>query len=146
MKRIYMDHNATTPLREEVLEAVLPYLREEFGNASSLHSFGMRARRAIESAREKVAAALGVQPREIVFTGCGTESDNQAIKGVAFANRGRGEHIVTSRIEHKAVLQTCQYLEKQGFRVTYLPVDQYGVVNPNDVAQAITDRTVLVRL
>jgi cysteine desulfurase len=144
MKRIYMDHNATTPLREEVLEAMLPYLREEFGNASSLHFFGMRARRAIESAREQVAAALGAQPREIVFTGCGTESDNQAIKGVAFANRSRGDHIVTSRIEHKAVLQTCQYLEKQGLRVTYLPVDQYGVVNPNDVAQAITDRTVLV--
>jgi cysteine desulfurase len=144
MKRIYMDHNATTPLREEVLEAMLPYLREEFGNASSLHFFGMRARRAIESAREQVAAALGAQPREIVFTGCGTESDNQAIKGVAFANRSRGDHILTSRIEHKAVLQTCQYLEKQGFRVTYLPVDQYGVVNPNDVAQAITDRTVLV--
>jgi cysteine desulfurase len=144
MKRIYMDHNATTPLREEVLEAMLPYLREEFGNASSLHFFGMRARRAIESAREQVAAALRAQPREIVFTGCGTESDNQAIKGVAFANRSRGDHIVTSRIEHKAVLQTCQYLEKQGLRVTYLPVDQYGVVNPNDVAQAITDRTVLV--
>ena len=144
MKRIYMDHNATTPLREEVLEAMLPYLREEFGNASSLHFFGMRARRAVESAREKVAAALGAQPGEIVFTGCGTESDNQAIKGVAIANRSRGDHIVTSRIEHKAVLQTCQYLEKQGLRVTYLPVDQYGVVNPNDVAQAITDRTVLV--
>ncbi len=139
-----MDHNATTPLREQVLEAMLPYLREEFGNASSLHSFGMRARRAVESAREKVATALGAQPREIIFTGCGTESDNQAIKGVAFANRSKGDHIITSRIEHKAVLQTCQYLEKQGFRVTYLPVDEYGVVNPDDVAQAITDRTVLV--
>jgi len=141
---VYMDHNATTPLREEVLEAMLPYLQEEFGNASSLHSFGMRARRAIEAAREKVAAALGAQPREIIFTGCGTESDNQAIKGMAFANRNKGDHIITSRIEHKAVLQTCQYLEKQGFRVTYLPVDEHGVVNPDDVAQAITDRTVLV--
>jgi len=144
---VYMDHNATTPLREEVLEAMLPYLREEFGNASSLHSFGIRARRAIESAREKVATALGAEPREIVFTGCGTESDNQAIKGVAFANRNNrsgGDHIITSHIEHKAVLQTCQYLEKQGFRVTYLPVDELGLVNPDDVAQAITDRTVLV--
>ena len=144
---VYMDHNATTPLREEVLEAMLPYLQEEFGNASSLHSFGMRARRAVEAAREKVAAALGAQPREIIFTGCGTESDNQAIKGVVFANRNnrrKGDHVITSRIEHQAVLQTCQYLEKQGFRVTYLPVDKYGVVNPDDVAQAITDRTVLV--
>jgi len=143
---IYMDHNATAPLREKVLEAMLPYLREEFGNASSLHSFGIRARRAIETAREKVAAVLGAQPREIIFTGCGTESDNQAIKGVAFANRSKGDHIITSRIEHKAVLQTCQYLEKQGFQVTYLPVDEYGVVNPDDVARAITDQTVLVSI
>jgi cysteine desulfurase len=144
MKRIYMDHNATTPLREEVLEAMLPYLREEFGNASSPHSFGRGARKAVEAAREKVAAALGAQPREIVFTGCGTEADNQAIKGVAFANRGKGDHLVTSRVEHKAVLETCQYLEKQGFRATYLPVDGFGMVSPADVAAAITDRTLLV--
>jgi cysteine desulfurase len=144
MRRIYMDHNATTPLREEVLEAMLPYLRDEYGNASSIHFFGMRARRAIEDTREQVAAALGAQPSEIIFTGCGTEADNQAIKGAAFANRSKGDHIITSRIEHKAVLQTCQYLEKQAFTVTYLPVDQYGMVNPNDVAQAISDRTVLV--
>ncbi len=144
MRRIYMDHNATTPLREEVLEAMLPYLREQFGNASSLHHFGIQARRAVERARETVAAALGAQPREVVFTGCGTESDNQAIKGAAFASRDRGDHIVTSRVEHKAVLQTCQYLEKHGFRVTYLPVDEYGVVSPDDVAQAITAETSLV--
>ena len=144
MKRIYMDHNATTPLREDVLEAMLPYLRGEFGNASSLHYFGIQARRAVEAAREKVATALGAQLREIILTGCGTEADNQAIKGVMFANRGKGDQIITSRIEHKAVLQTCQYLEKQGFRVTYLPVDEYGLVNPDDVAQAITGRTVLV--
>jgi len=144
MKRIYMDHNSTTPLREDVLEVMLPYLRGEFGNASSLHYFGIQARRAVEAAREKVATALGAQLREIIFTGCGTEADNQAIKGVMFANRGKGDHIITSRIEHKAVLQTCQYLEKQGFRVTYLPVDEYGLVNPDDVAQAITGRTVLV--
>jgi cysteine desulfurase len=159
-KRIYMDHNATTPLREEVLEVMLPYLGEQFGNPSSLHAFGIQARRAIERARENVAAALGARPREIVFTGCGTESDNQAIKGVAFANQSRellplpgersphlhwkGDHVITSAIEHKAVLQTCRYLEKQGFQITYLPVDRYGVVNPDDVAQAITDRTLLV--
>jgi cysteine desulfurase len=142
MKRIYMDHNATTPLREKVLEAMLPYLREAFGNASSLHFFGMQARRAVETAREQVAAALGAQPREIMFTGCGTESDNQAIKGIAF--RGKGDHIITSQVEHKAVLQTCQYLEKRGFRVTYLPVDEHGMVNPDDVAGAITDQTILV--
>ncbi|MCX7682427.1 MAG: cysteine desulfurase NifS [Anaerolineae bacterium] len=144
MKRIYMDHNATTPLREEVLDAMLPYLRSEFGNASSVHSWGIRARRAVEAAREQVAAALGAHPREIIFTGCGTEADNQAIKGVAFAHRKRGDHIITSRIEHKAVLETCEYLEKHGFRVTYLPVDAYGMVNPDDVAEAITDRTILV--
>jgi cysteine desulfurase len=143
MKRIYMDHNATTPLREEVLEAMLPYLREEYGNASSLHAFGIQARRAVERAREQIAAALNARPREIVFTGCGTESDNQAIKGVAFANRHKGDHIITSRVEHKAVLQTCEYLERHGFRVTYLPVDEYGVVSPEDVAQAITDQTIL---
>lgn len=144
MKRIYMDHNATTPLREEVLEAMLPYLRDEFGNASSLHAYGIRARKAIEAAREQVAAALGAHPREIIFTGCGTEADNQAIKGVAFANRDKGDHIITSRIEHKAVLETCEYMERRGFRVTYLPVDEYGVVSPDNVAQAITGRTILV--
>jgi cysteine desulfurase len=144
MKHIYMDHNATTPLREEVLQAMLPYLREEYGNASSLHHFGIQARRAVERARESVATALGAKPREIVFTGCGTEADNQAVKGVAFASRDKGDHIITSRVEHKAVLETCQYLEKQGFRVTYLPVDERGAVSPKDVAQAITDQTILV--
>jgi cysteine desulfurase len=144
MKHIYMDHNATTPLREEALVAMLPYLQEEFGNPSSLHSFGRQARKAIETAREQVAVTLGARPREIVFTGCGTESDNQAIKGVAFANRGKGDHVITTQIEHKAVLQACQYLEGQSFRVTYLPVDQYGVVDPGDVARAITGQTVLV--
>jgi cysteine desulfurase len=144
MKHIYMDHNATTPLREEVLQAMLPYLREEYGNASSLHHFGIQARRAVERARESVATALGAKPREIVFTGCGTEADNQAVKGVAFASRDKGDHVITSRVEHKAVLETCQYLEKQGFRVTYLPVDERGAVSPKDVAQAITDQTILV--
>jgi cysteine desulfurase len=139
-----MDHNATTPLREEVLEAMLPYLREAFGNASSPHSLGAQARRAIEGAREQVAAALGARPREIVFTGCGTESDNQALKGVALANRSKGDHIITSRVEHKAILETCQYLETQGFCVTYLPVDRHGVVSPADVSDALTDRTILV--
>jgi cysteine desulfurase len=144
MRHIYMDHNATTPLREEALVAMLPYLQEEFGNPSSLHSFGRQARKAVETAREQVAVTLGARPREIVFTGCGTESDNQAIKGVAYANRDKGDHLITTQVEHKAVLQACQYLEKQGFRVTYLPVDRYGVVDPDDVARAITGQTVLV--
>ena len=146
MRPIYMDHNATTPLREEVLEAMLPYLGEHFGNASSLHSFGIKARQAIEEARGKVAQALGCKPREVVFTGSGTEADNQAIKGVAYANRKKGDHIITSRIEHHAVLHTCQYLERQGFRVTYLPVDGYGMVDPDDVRRAITDRTILITI
>jgi cysteine desulfurase len=146
MKPIYMDHNATTPLREEVLEAMMPYLVEHFGNASSLHSFGIKTRSAIEEARGVVAKALRCKPEEIVFTGSGTESDNQAIKGVAYANRKRGDHIITSRIEHHAVLHTCQYLEKQGFKVTYLPVDSYGMVDPEDVRKAITDRTILVSI
>lgn len=146
MRPIYVDHNATTPLREEVLEAMLPYLREHFGNASSLHSFGIRAREAIEEARAKVAQALGCEPREVIFTGSGTEADNQAIKGVAFANRKKSDHIITSRIEHHAVLHTCQYLEKQGFKVTYLPVDEYGMVDPDDVRKAITDRTILISI
>jgi cysteine desulfurase len=146
MKPIYMDHNATTPLREEVLEAMLPFLKDQFGNPSSLHSFGIRAREAIEEARAKVAQVLGCEPREVVFTGSGTEADNLAIKGVAYANRNRGDHIITSRIEHHAVLHTCQYLEKQGFKVTYLPVDGYGMVDPDDVRKAITDRTILITI
>lgn len=146
MRPIYMDHNATTPLWEEVLEGMLPYLREHFGNASSLHSFGIRAREAIEEARRKVAQALWCEPQEVVFTGSGTEADNQAIKGVAYANRRRGDHIITSSIEHHAVLHTCQYLEKQGFRGTYLPVDEYGMVDPDDVRKAITDRTILITI
>ena len=144
MKSIYMDHNATTPLRAEVLEAMLPYLKEEFGNASSIHAFGRRAAMGINEAREKVAGALGCRPEEVVFTGCGTEADNQAIKGIAYAKREKGDHIITTQIEHHAVLHTCQYLEKQGYQVTYLPVDKYGMVDPDDVRKAITDRTILV--
>ncbi len=146
METIYMDHNATTPLRAEVLEAMLPYLKEEFGNASSIHAFGRRAAIGINEAREKVAGALGCRPEEVVFTGCGTEADNQAIKGVAYAKREKGDQIITTQIEHHAVLHTCQYLEKQGFQVTYLPVDEYGMVDPGDVRKAITDRTILVSI
>ena len=144
MAPIYMDHNATTPLRAEVREAMLPYLQEEFGNASSIHTFGRQAAKGINRAREQVAGALGCRPEEVVFTGGGTEADNQAIKGVAYAYRGKGDHIITTQIEHHAVLHTCQYLERQGFGVTYLPVDVYGVVDPDDVKKAITSRTILI--
>ena len=139
---IYMDHNATTPLRDEVREAMAPYLEGRFGNASSVHAFGREAAKGLNGAREQAAAALGCTPEEIVFTGCGTEADNLAIKGVAYAHRGN--HIITTPIEHHAVLHTCQYLERRGFSVTYLPVNGHGLVDPDDVRKAITERTSLV--
>lgn len=143
---VYMDHAATTPVRPEVLEAMLPYFSERFGNPSSMHSTGQRNRQAVEDARVKVARVLGARPINIIFTSGGTESDNAAIKGVASAARQYGNHIITSSIEHHAVLHACQDLEKSGFEVTYLPVDEYGVVTPDDVAKAITDRTILVSI
>lgn len=144
MERIYLDHAATTPLDPRVLEAMLPYLTERFGNPNSIHIYGREARKAVDEAREKVAALLGCRPGEIVFTGGGTESDNLAIRGVAEAYSHKGNHIITTAIEHHAVLHTCQALERQGFEVTYLPVDEYGLVSPDQVADAITERTILV--
>lgn len=146
MKRVYLDHNATTPLHPEVLEAMLPFLKEKFGNPSSIHRFGREVRAAIDRAREAVAKLLNADPSEVYFTSGGTESDNLAIKGVALALRNRGNHIITSSVEHHAVLHTCQFLETQGFEVTYLPVDRYGMVDPDDVRRAITDRTILVSI
>ena len=139
-----MDYAATTPVHPEVVQAMLPYLTERYGNPSSIHSFGQEARAAVEEAREKVASLIGARPDEIVFTGGGTEADNFALKGVAYALRGKGDHIVTSSVEHHAVLEVCKFLEKEGFKVTYLPVDRYGMVDPEDVRRAITERTVLV--
>jgi cysteine desulfurase len=145
MERIYLDHNATTPVRPEALEAMLPFLTASYGNASSIHSFGREARTAVEQSRLKIAGLLGCDPSEVVFTGSGTESDNQAIKGAAFAQRERGNHLVTTRIEHHAVLHTVEYLVKyHGFEATYVGVDQHGMVDPAAVARAITDRTILV--
>jgi cysteine desulfurase len=141
---IYLDHAATSPLRPEVLEAMLPYLTEHHGNPSSIHASGRRARQGLDEAREEIAAAIGAKPREIVFTSGGTESDNLAMKGIAWAGSARGREIVTSSIEHKAVMNTCAMLIRQGFTVTYLPVDRYGLVDPADVAAAITERTTLV--
>lgn len=146
MKMVYIDNNATTPLHPEVLEAMLPFLKEDFGNPSSLHQLGRRIRVKVDEAREKVAKTIGADPLEIVFTGGGSESDNFAIKGVAFANKDKRRHIITSRIEHPAVLNTCKYLEKNGYRVTYIPVDEYGMVNPGDVAGAIGDDTILITI
>jgi cysteine desulfurase len=146
MKRIYLDYAATTPTRPEVVQAMLPYYSEAFGNPSSLYSYGLEARQAIEAARNKVAAAIGAKKEEIVFTGGGSEADNQAIKGVAFANARKGNHIITSFIEHHAVLATCKFLEKQGFKVTYLRVDKYGLVDPEKVRKAITEKTILISI
>ncbi|HQI00602.1 MAG TPA: cysteine desulfurase NifS [Deltaproteobacteria bacterium] len=144
MSRIYLDHAATTPVAPEVVEAMLPYLSGAFGNTSSIHSFGQEARGAVEKAREHIASFIGARPEEIVFTGSGTESDNFVIKGAAHALKDKGNHIITSAVEHHAVLETCRFLEEQNFRVTYLPVDEYGLVDPNDVEKAVTDKTILI--
>ena len=144
MKRIYLDYAATTPTHPEVMKVMLPYFTEAFGNPSSIHSFGQEAKEAIEKARNQVAALIGAESEEIVFTGSGTEADNFALKGVALANQGKGNHIIISSIEHHAVLETCKFLEKQGFPVTYLPVDGYGMVDPSGVKKAITGKTILI--
>ena len=146
MRKVYLDHNATTPAHPEVVKAMLPYYEEVFGNASSIHQFGQQARKAIDKAREKVADFIGAKPEEIVFTSGGTEADNFAIKGVAYANEKKGNHIITSSIEHHAVLNPCKYLEKQGFQVTYIPVDRYGLFNPDEVKKAVTKETILITI
>ena len=146
MERIYMDNAATTRVKPEVLEAMLPYYGEVFGNPSTIYYYGREAHKALDHARQQVAAAIGADKDEIYFTSCGTESDNWAIKGAAFAHQKKGNHIITSVIEHHAVLHTCGWLEKHGFEVTYLPVDEYGRVNPADVEKAITDQTILISI
>ena len=143
---IYLDHAATTPLRPEVLEAMLPYLTEHFGNPSSLHAAGRRARQGLDEAREVVSDVLGAKPREIVFTSGASENTSLAINGIAWAASGRGRHLVTTAIEHRAVLNTCAVLERHGFEVTYLPVDRYGQVDPASVANAIGPHTTLVAI
>lgn len=145
-KIIYFDHAATTPVKPEVLEEMMPYFTNKFGNASTIYSIGRESKKAIEEAREKVAKALGAMPREIFFTGSGSEADNWAIKGVAYSNRSKGNHIITTVIEHHAVLHTCQYLESDGFEVTYLPVDENGLVSPEQVRKAIKPNTILITI
>jgi len=146
MKQIYLDYSATTPTHPEVVKAMLPYFTEVFGNASSIYSCGQEARGAMEEARTKVANLIGARSEEIVFTSGGTEADNFAIKGVASVIEPKGNHIITSSIEHHAVLETAKYLGKRGFSVTHLPVDAYGLVDPDDVEKAITDETILISI
>ncbi|MBI4198979.1 MAG: aminotransferase class V-fold PLP-dependent enzyme [Chloroflexi bacterium] len=143
---VYMDHAATTRVRPEVLEAMLPYFSEKYGNPSSLYGLAQEARKAVDEAREKVAESLGCRPAEIVFTSGGTESDNTALKGAAMALRPTGNHVITTSIEHHAVLHGCHFLENLGFEVTYLPVDRYGLVDLEEMERSITGRTVLVSM
>lgn len=143
---VYMDHNATTPPHPEVIDAMLPYYRDIFGNASSVHRFGKAARKGVEEARERIAGLIGAMPEEIIFTSGGSESNNFIIKGIAYSLRNKGNHIITSRIEHPSVLNVCKALEKDGFEVTYLDVDEFGVVLPDRLEEAIKDTTVLVTI
>lgn len=146
MRRVYLDHAATTPVHPEVIAAMLPYFHNHFGNPSSVHSFGRDSRKAVDEAREKVAAAIGADPREIFFTSGGTEADNIAIQGLALARNKDGRHIITSKIEHHAVLDTCHFLESQGYEVTYLPVDEHGLVSVADFEAALRPDTILATI
>ena len=143
-RRIYLDFNASTPIAPEAVEAMRPFLAEHYGNPSSLHWAGVPAKDAVEKARGQVAGLLGCDPTEVVFTSGGTESNNHAIKGIFFANRDRGEHIITTAVEHPATLNPCRFLEKLGAKVTVLPVDRHGSVNPADVRKAVTPKTILI--
>ncbi|HEV3097305.1 MAG TPA: cysteine desulfurase family protein [Candidatus Dormibacteraeota bacterium] len=146
MPMVYLDHSATTPLDPEVLEAMMPYLTEEFGNASSVYGLGQRARQAIDQARDDVAAFYGVAAKEVIFTSGGTEGDNFALHGIALRNRDRGRHVITSTIEHDAVLRSAEALERDGFEITRLPVDRFGVVEPETLRQALRPDTILVSI
>lgn len=145
-KRIYMDYSATTPMKDEVVQAMIPYFTENFGNPSSIHSFGRDARNAVNKSREIIASAIGATRDEIYFTAGGTESDNWAIKGIAKSMKAKGNHIITTNIEHHAILHTCETLEKEGFEVTYLAVDEFGMVGLDDLKAAIKDTTILISI
>ena len=145
-KMIYMDHSATTPVKKEVLQEMLPYFSEYYGNPSSVYQLSSKSKLAIDKARDQVAKGLGAKKSEIYFTGGGSEADNWAIKGIAYRHRDKGNHIITTKIEHHAVLHTCEYLEKQGFEVTYLDVDQYGMISLEDLEGAIRDNTILISI
>lgn len=145
-KNIYMDNSATTPVKKQVLDEMMPFFTENYGNPSSVYSLGRISKKAIEDSRHKIATALGANDREIFFTGGGSEADNWAIKGIAYANKDKGNHIITSKIEHHAILHTCEYLEKNGFKVTYLDVDEYGMVDLEQLKNSITDKTILISI
>jgi cysteine desulfurase NifS len=145
-RTVYLDHAATTYVKPEVFEAMKPYFSEHFGNASSIYSLGRDSKKAVEEAREKVAKAIGAEPREIYFTGSGSEADNWALKGIAAANKKKGNHIITSAVEHPAIMNSCKYLEGEGFEVTYLPVDSEGQISPEQVRSAIKDNTILISI
>lgn len=144
MKEIYFDNAATTAIDEEVLNEMLPYLKSEYGNASSIYGLGRNSKRAIETARDKVAKALNADSLEIYFTGGGSESDNMAIRGVARAYKEKGNHIITSKIEHPAVLETCEALKKEGFEISYINVDENGIINLEELKNEITEKTILI--
>ena len=146
MKNIYFDNAATTKVKEEVIKKMIPYLTEEYGNPSAIYGIARKAKRAIEEARKQVADLIGAEKNEIYFTGCGSESDNMAIKGIAFANKHKGNHIITSKIEHHAVLEACKFLERQGFNITYLNVDKNGQINLNELKNSITNKTILISI
>lgn len=143
---VYLDHSATTPVDQKVLEAMLPFFSMDFGNPNSLHAWGRKARQAVDQARDEVSRLINAEPSEIIFTGGGSEADNIAIKGVAFAKKDKGRHIITSAIEHHAVLDTCKWLEKEGFDITILPVDEYGTIRPEELRKAIRPDTILVTI
>jgi cysteine desulfurase len=145
-KYIYMDNSATTPVKKEVLDEMLPYFTEKYGNPSSIYSLGSESRVAVEKAREQVAKVLGADKKEIFFTAGGSEADNWAIKGIALKNKDKGNHIITTKIEHHAVLHTCEYLQKHGFDVTYLDVNEEGLIDIEDLKSAITDKTILISI
>lgn len=146
MKITYFDHAATTPVKEEVLKEMLPYFSLEFGNSSTIYSIGRKSKKAIEKAREQIANAINAKPREIYFTSCGSESDNLALKGIAYANKNKGRHIITSKIEHPAILESCKTLEKQGYEVTYLNVDKDGFISLEELESAIREDTILISI
>ena len=146
MRRIYLDHAATTPTHPDVVKAMLPFFTDAFGNPSSVYSYGQEAKGAVEEARSKTAELIGARREEIIFTSGGTEADNFALKGIAYANEHKGNHIITTSIEHHAVMEVCQFLERRGFTITYLPVDEYGLVDPDDVRKAITAKTILISI
>ncbi|SKA81637.1 cysteine desulfurase [Caloramator quimbayensis] len=143
---VYMDHAATTYVKPEVLDAMMPYFTENFGNPSSIYTFSRKSKSAIEEAREKVAKAIGAKADEIYFTGGGSEADNWALKGIAFANKDKGNHIITTKIEHHAILHACEFLEKNGFEITYLNVDENGMISLDELERAITDKTILISI